>query len=115
MSTGKLCSLSEQQFVDCDTKNDHGCNGGLMDFAFQFAEEHSLCSEESFPYSAKDGKCPADLESTCSVCIKKGRGDRLPGREVQRRRRHEGGAVPGPGVSTKTFAQNTNYKFIKFF
>jgi len=71
-TTGKLCSLSEQQFVDCDTRQDHGCNGGLMDFAFEFAEKHALCSEESFPYHAKDETCPASLESTCDVCIPKG-------------------------------------------
>jgi len=70
--TGDLCSISEQQFVDCDTENDHGCNGGLMDYAFAFAEKHNLCSEESFPYEGTDGKCPADLESTCKVCVPKG-------------------------------------------
>lgn len=68
--TGKLCSMSEQQFVDCDTEHDHGCNGGLMDYAFEFAENNALCSEESFPYTAKGEKCPADLK--CDVCVPKG-------------------------------------------
>merc|ERR1711998_532221 len=45
IATGKLVSLSEQQFVDCD-KVDQGCSGGLMDNAFEFAEKNAICTEE---------------------------------------------------------------------
>merc|ERR1711953_246031 len=68
IASGKLVSLSEQQFVDCD-KVDDGCNGGLMDNGFKFAEEHALCTEDSYPYKAKGGKCK---ESECTVGIPKG-------------------------------------------
>merc|ERR1712110_1151393 len=68
IASGKLVSLSEQQFVDCD-KVDSGCSGGLMDNAFRFAEQNALCTEDSYPYKAKGGSCAA---SSCKVGIPKG-------------------------------------------
>merc|ERR1712190_48291 len=63
-----LTSLSEQQFVDCD-KVDQGCNGGLMDNAFKFAEKNAICTEESYPYTATGGSCQ---KSSCTVGIPEG-------------------------------------------
>jgi len=68
ISTGHLLSLSEQQFVDCDT-TDSGCNGGLMDYAFAFAEKNGICTEASYAYTATGGTC---LASSCTVGIPKG-------------------------------------------
>merc|ERR1711920_1133200 len=68
IATGKLVSLSEQQFVDCD-KKDSGCSGGLMDTAFAYAEQNALCTEESYAYKGRGGTCKA---SSCTVGIPKG-------------------------------------------
>ncbi|KAK3013650.1 hypothetical protein RJ639_009517 [Escallonia herrerae] len=52
LKTGKLISLSEQELVDCDTSGeDQGCDGGLMDNAFDFIQQnHGLSTEANYPY-----------------------------------------------------------------
>ncbi|KAL9166313.1 hypothetical protein ABFS82_05G021700 [Erythranthe guttata] len=69
IKTGTLVSLSEQELVDCE-KDNEGCNGGLMENAYEFIKkEGGLTTETVYPYSAKDGRCDSAKVNTPAVVI----------------------------------------------
>lgn len=82
--TGNLISLSEQNLVDCSTKQGNlGCGGGLPSWAYQYINSNGgLDSEQSYPYEGIDGKCRFDesnvvAEVTGCVAVPSGSEDAL--------------------------------------
>ncbi|XP_006849385.2 ervatamin-B [Amborella trichopoda] len=71
IKTGNSVSLSEQELVDCVTGGtSRGCQGGLMDEAFQFIINNGgLASEADYPYQAMDGACDAQKSSSKTSTI----------------------------------------------
>ena len=68
IKTGSLKSFSEQQLVSCSKQNS-GCNGGLMDYAFQYIKSAPLELEANYPYTSGAGRV-----SSCSYNKSKGVG-----------------------------------------
>jgi hypothetical protein len=69
-----LFHLSEQQLVDCaGSFGTMGCNGGSPLEAFQYIIQNGLCSQSSYPYTARQGTC-----KTCSPVIRFPRVIRIP-------------------------------------
>lgn len=70
-----LVSFSEQQLVDCDNfKNggrDFGCNGGVMDNAFDWiSKKGGLCTESDYPYVSGTTEKSGTCEKTCQLVFK---------------------------------------------
>ncbi|MCO5590650.1 hypothetical protein L7F22_044623 [Adiantum nelumboides] len=66
--TDDLVSLSEQQLVDCDREKNQGCNGGLMDYAFDFIiNSGGLLTESDYPYMAIDGMCNSQRKQNLQI------------------------------------------------
>lgn len=61
---GSLLSLSEQELVDCDTV-DQGCNGGLMEQAFDALKTiGGIETEADYPYHGRGETCHFDSKKS---------------------------------------------------
>lgn len=68
--TGELASLSEQELIDCDRAKDMGCQGGLMDYAYEWIINNGgIDTEKDYPYTANNGQCDVARENTRVVTI----------------------------------------------
>ncbi|KAK7310834.1 hypothetical protein RJT34_08588 [Clitoria ternatea] len=56
--TGDLITLSEQELVDCDRTVNTGCDGGILDEAYEFIINNGgIDTDEDYPYRGVDGIC----------------------------------------------------------
>ena len=68
MKFGENISLSEQQLIDCDEKNNK-CRGGNMRKAFLYLQDHGLMLSKDYPFINGVGECKYD-ESKAYVKVK---------------------------------------------
>lgn len=72
IATKSLVNFSVQEFVDC---TESGCHGGWSYKALAFAVNHTVCTWDSYPYTAKgNGTNCSEIEPKplCAAGIPKG-------------------------------------------
>jgi len=68
VKNGNLVSLSEQQLVDCaGSSGNMGCNGGLMDYAFEWIIKNGICAESDYAYKGVQGTCQKSCKPVASI------------------------------------------------
>ncbi|GAB6023070.1 hypothetical protein CHUAL_007161 [Chamberlinius hualienensis] len=104
---GNLVSLSEQNLVDCTySYGNLGCNGGLMDSAFQYViDNNGIDTEASYPYSATSAIGNCKFNSANIGCTISGFKDIPTGSESQLQ-----SAVDGQVVSVAIDASRISFQ-----
>jgi len=106
IKNGNLVSLSEQQLVDCaGSFGNQGCNGGLMDYGFEYIKKNGICTEASYAYTAKTGTCKKTCKSAVTIT---GFKDVAPKNEAQLK-----AAVAMGPVSVAIEADKSVFQFYK--
>jgi len=64
-----LESLSEQELMDCSKdEGNNSCEGGLMDYAFEFViKKGGICAESAYSYKAKDSNSCKKCSTVASI------------------------------------------------
>ncbi|OMJ84051.1 hypothetical protein SteCoe_14922 [Stentor coeruleus] len=61
IKTGRLVELSIQQIVDCSKAyGNQGCNGGWMNYAFEYAMKHEISALNTYKYTGAKQSCQYD-------------------------------------------------------
>lgn len=55
--TGELLNLSVQQLIDCNTGGQYGCDGGFIDYAYEYSRNTPVVEAKHYPYTEKAGRC----------------------------------------------------------
>lgn len=68
--TGELISLSEQELLDCDHGEQAGCQGGWMDYAFEWILTNGgITTEKAYPYVERQRRCQESKTKQNAVSI----------------------------------------------
>ena len=66
---GECKTFSEQQLIDCDT-SDSGCNGGLMEYAFNYLKKNNCINlEEDYPYKGVKSTCKTNYDKCIDMIV----------------------------------------------
>jgi hypothetical protein len=105
---GHLTSLSEQELMDCSMSYGNlGCSGGLMDNAFKYVQANGLCTEQAYPYTARDGTCK---KTSCTASAD----SKIGGyKDVTHTENALGAAVDGQPVSVAIEADQSGFQLYK--